>query len=162
MDHIVRYDIKNGREKTFNNEYHDFIIHPEGFKSVYLYRQEKSEELDDKNFKQYFEQDKETVEELISNLTFFIGNGYPILPLLQQGEILILGWDIPIRYAIDADKQCWKDGAHGGALYKTEVKNLLDKFKDKNKRVMIEELLGIQPSYIKCPCCGSLVSPETK
>lgn len=58
-------------------------------------------------------------------LTFCIEEKCPKLPLWEHGEIRHLGWDIPTRYAIDADRGCWIDNAHGHPLVPIEKKEFL-------------------------------------
>jgi len=47
------------------------------------------------------------------------------LPLRTHGEIQHRGWDIPTRYAVDADGACWANDAHGGPLEPVEKEDLL-------------------------------------
>lgn len=49
----------------------------------------------------------------------------PTLPLLLEGETMTVGWDIPTRWAVDSDKRCWMDNAHGHKLDTCKVTELL-------------------------------------
>lgn len=69
----------------------------------------------------------------------------PALPLAAVGELWHRGWDIPTQWVIDAVGQCWKDGAHGGALYPVESGRLLDEAERQADRNYIRGLLGMQP-----------------
>jgi hypothetical protein len=40
----------------------------------------------------------------------------PIEPYKLSGEIPVIGWDIPIKWCIDANDQCWSDDAIGNRL----------------------------------------------
>ena len=71
-----------------------------------------------------------------------IGANYP---LLVEGILSILNWEIPVKYAIDSSGVCWMDNGHGGPLEKTTVKHLkqtvqsqLDKSQNQCSRVTKE------------------------
>ncbi len=48
-----------------------------------------------------------------------------VKPLKTFGQYDNRGWDIPTRYAVDAEDQCWMDNAHGFPLEPTEAAVLL-------------------------------------
>jgi len=82
-------------------------------------------------------------------LTFRIENGYPALPLLVHGEIQHVGWDIPTRYAIDGDRGCWMDNAHGHALMPVEKEELLqlacNELRNDEDIERLHKILGVTP-----------------
>lgn len=77
-------------------------------------------------------------------LQFDIGDGTPKLPLKKHGEIWHTGWDIPTRYAIDAEDGCWKDNAHGHALSKVPKESLLSEPEQEHERNELRRLLGVE------------------
>lgn len=88
------------------------------------------------------------------NLVFFIAEGEPTLPILTHGKIWHEGWDIPTRYCVDTDQQCWADNAHGHPLSKISKETLLNMFERVEERLNLEKILGMAPSYAPCPTCG--------
>lgn len=48
----------------------------------------------------------------------------PDYPIKATGEISILNWEIPVKYAIDSNGVCWMDDGHGGSLLKVSKKDL--------------------------------------
>lgn len=50
----------------------------------------------------------------------------PKLPLRFWSECKHQGWDIPTQTVMDADGQCWADNAHGHALTRCGVQDLLN------------------------------------
>lgn len=153
----VRYSLEKIGQITYHNEFHDTIVHPEGFESVYLY---KSKRINSKNIQEIATQVTDTVKENTSKVRFCIKDGYPALPLIEQEEIWHEGWDIPTEYAIDGNKQCWMNNAHGGSLCKVAADHLVSSFEVPEMRLYIERLLGLKESFTTCPCCGSLVAPD--
>lgn len=69
----------------------------------------------------------------------------PVPPFVLAGRIWITGWDIPIMYVIDADLQCWKDDAHGGALEPVTAHALLSTSEREHDERMIRKALGMKP-----------------
>lgn len=56
----------------------------------------------------------------LSASDFSPGSEGPVLPLRAEGEIWHVGWDIPSRWAVDADGRVFLDAsAHGGWLYES-------------------------------------------
>ena len=79
-------------------------------------------------------------------LSFVVGKEHktsPELPLQQFGKLWMTGWDIPIRWAVDAAGSAFKSGGHGGCLNKCNPEDLVaeaEKEEDKND---LRRLLGI-------------------
>lgn len=97
-----------------------------------------------------------TVEGALSQPMEF--EGEPALPI-SAGEVWHSGWDIPTRYAIDADDQCWADNAHGHPLNKISVGDFLGLFITEEylaTRISYAERLGVDPKVDKCPTCGHM------
>lgn len=102
---------------------------------------------------------------LVNNLQpleFDITKGEPALPLQEAGNIYHNGWDIPTRYAVDAQRQAWMDNAHGHALHRVSMSDLLITFETPKERLALETKLGLTPSAHPCPACGQLVSGQAK
>jgi hypothetical protein len=51
--------------------------------------------------------------------------GIPKEPLRLFGRLWHVGWDIPTLFAVDQDRRCWMNGAHGGNLIEVEARRLL-------------------------------------
>jgi len=86
-----------------------------------------------------------------SNYLFNLSEIVPKLPLVVKGSEWIMGWDIPIRWAIDSSTQCWKDEAHGGALDPCSPKELVNIFTDEEYANKIRKVLGLkleEPSWM--------------
>lgn len=84
--------------------------------------------------------------------------GEPVLPIIA-GEVWHSGWDIPTRYAIDADNQCWMDNAHGHPSNKVSAKDFLNLFNEEkylSLRIKYAERLGVDAKVDKCPTCGHM------
>jgi len=79
------------------------------------------------------------------DLDFNIEDGAPTLPLKDYGELWLIGWDIPTRWAIDANNQCWANDAHGGCLHKSEVFTLLADAESERDKNNIRRILGMKP-----------------
>ncbi len=77
-------------------------------------------------------------------LEFDVSDGAPTLPLKTRGSIEHRGWDIPTRYAIDADGVCWMDNAHGHPLSRTTGDRLIANAEDESRRNAIRSALGIE------------------
>lgn len=77
----------------------------------------------------------------------------PALPLLGYGELYSTGWDIPTRWAIDANKVCWMDDAHGHPLEKISSQELLCEAEQEVDKNMLRKLLGEKQTVV-CSCCG--------
>ena len=88
---------------------------------------------------------------LRNNALFFVGKNHetaPALPLRVQGEHWSVGWDIPTRWAIDANGQCYMDGAHGGAMCVTTKERLLKELGedgDEENEAVARASLGFKP-----------------
>lgn len=69
----------------------------------------------------------------------------PTLPILAHGKSWHSGWDIPTRWAIDADRNGWVDNAHGHALRRFDG-DLVTYFSDSySTQVAIAKALGRKP-----------------
>ena len=66
----------------------------------------------------------------------------PRQPLKLSGKQWHVGWDIPTKYAVDADGQCWRDYAHGGPLHRCSVHELMVEL-DYSERREVRLLLGL-------------------
>lgn len=88
-------------------------------------------------------------------LEFSIGDPVekvPALPLKKTGEILHRGWDIPTRWVIDGDGQCWMDGAHGGSLNPVSLRSLIGTTETEDDQNLILGILGLpleEPGWMK-------------
>ena len=81
----------------------------------------------------------------------------PTLPLKAYNELWHKGWDIPTKYAIDANNRCWMDNAHGGFLYECSSNDLIYDSKDESERNIIRTLLGEKENLTTvCPCCNGI------
>jgi len=81
------------------------------------------------------------------DIDFYIGDPpevIPALPLRGSGKLWHKGWDIPTRWAIDANGQCWMNDAHGGELCLKKPKMLLAEAKDQKDRNYIKDLFGMK------------------
>jgi hypothetical protein len=77
-------------------------------------------------------------------LVFNIEDKIPKLPLKKTGEIWTTGWDIPTKYAIDADNQCWMDDAHGHPLEPTSKENLISQPELEEEQNKIRKVLDLE------------------
>lgn len=78
--------------------------------------------------------------------------GEPKSPFKHVGEAWLTGWDIPTRYAIDADDQCWADNAHGHPLVKVTPQQFISIFEQEDMKRKFQEILGLSvddPSWMK-------------
>jgi len=69
----------------------------------------------------------------------------PEFPLLGVGNLDHVCWDISTMYAIDANKNCWMDNAHGHPMEIVSAGDLLAEAKDEHDRIEIREILGLKP-----------------
>lgn len=89
--------------------------------------------------------------------------GEPKSPFKHVGEAWITGWDIPTRYAIDADDQCWADNAHGHPLSKVTPRQFVGIFEQEQMKRKFQEVLGLEvdePSWMKEARAHGWLSPE--
>lgn len=71
-------------------------------------------------------------------------DGEPALPIVAQGEIWHVGWDIATQWAFDSNDQCWMDNAHGHSLEKVSWEGLLGTAADDPSAAeKIRQVLGI-------------------
>jgi len=99
-------------------------------------------------------------------LEFEVDSKIPALPLLAVGEAWFVGWDIPTRWAIDANKQCWKDNAHGHPLQPCSEQELLGEYADDEcGRNTVRAYLGLspeEPSWMRMARAAGWTPPEKK
>lgn len=99
-------------------------------------------------------------------LEFEVKVKVPALPLLAVGEAWFVGWDIPTRWAIDANKQCWKDNAHGYPLQPCSEQELLAEYADDERgRNTVRAYLGLapeEPSWMRMARAAGWTPPEKK
>ncbi len=91
-------------------------------------------------------------------------NNEPAIPLKAKGSVEHEGWDIPSRWAIDANDQCWLDDAHGHALAKTNIKDLYLEV-DNQSRIIICSVLGLgtpKPTWYEQAIKLGWTPPEVK
>lgn len=99
------------------------------------------------------------VELLLSGkrgVQFWVGEGceqVPVLPI-KTGEMWHRGWDIPTQWAIDANKQCWMDDAHGNCLHPVKPEDLLKTAEEQSVKQQIKRILGLQLEEVSCPHCN--------
>lgn len=76
----------------------------------------------------------------------------PALPLKVYRESPISGWDIPIRWAIDAENQCYGEfSAHGSTMEKVTLDQLLRKLcsvEDESGENLVRKTMGLK---VKAP-----------
>ena len=87
---------------------------------------------------------KLVVPGLNRDLEFDLSEFKPKLPLKKSGLLWSTGWDIPTRYAIDADNQCWADDAYGNPLGPVSRDQLLSEAEDESDKNEIRRILGIE------------------
>lgn len=85
---------------------------------------------------------------------------------LAWGEISVLGWDIPVRWVVDADRQCWADlTAHGFPMVPVSASTLLSEAsEDSGSDVEIRRVLGLKPklpSWVAIALHHGWTPPET-
>lgn len=84
----------------------------------------------------------------LDKLEFFIGDPVqhvPLLPLKQTGKLWHTGWDLPTRWAIDANNQCWMNDAHGNCLELVSSDTLISTGETEDERNGIRHVLGLLP-----------------
>lgn len=121
---------------------------PEGFSPCYLFEGDPE--------KEFLLTDCATAE----GLTFSSEQKLPSLPLLLQGKIWHEGWDIPTRWAIDSNKQCWMDEASGQSLKKVSRYRLLNS----SDELSIRQVLGVRPKmpdWAKAALANGWTPPST-
>lgn len=67
----------------------------------------------------------------------------PTLPLRAEGQAWLTGWDIPVRWVIDAKGQPFKDNAHGGGLKECTPQELLWDIQREEEKRRLQALLGL-------------------
>lgn len=72
-------------------------------------------------------------------------NGAAAFPRILSGKTWHAGWNIPTLWAIDSNKQCWANDAHGGAIKKVTEARLLSEISDQYQRDAIRKILGKKP-----------------
>jgi len=86
-----------------------------------------------------------TTDFILGNKTIRFSES-PALPLEIAGEAWFEGWEIPMVFAIDANKQCWKDNAHGGCLEKcVSREHLIVSLRDIEQRNLVRQVVGMKP-----------------
>jgi|SRR3990172_5479955 len=104
----------------------------------------------------------------LGKLQFFIGHPVkkvPALPLKKIGELWHKGWDIPTRWAIDANGQCWMDSAHGGSLVPASQNALLSNAETEEDKNLIRRLLELspeEPGWMKQARAAGWIPPDKK
>ena len=68
----------------------------------------------------------------------------PKLPIKINSRLEHMDWDIPTKFVIDAENQCWMDGAHGGFLRPVERERLLNEAETDWDKKLICEILEIE------------------
>lgn len=74
---------------------------------------------------------------------FFVKDKIPKLPLKNTGEIWNVLYDTPIKYAIDADNQCWMNDRDDSSLYQVSRENFLFESKDEREKNNFRRILGL-------------------
>ena len=64
----------------------------------------------------------------------------PSIPLKVFGEQEIINWEIPVRWAIDNDNDCFMDNGHGGYLFKVTKEKLIAEIEEAIKPPSRENL----------------------
>jgi hypothetical protein len=67
----------------------------------------------------------------------------PALPLKALGKLWFTGWDIPTRYAVDADNNCFMDDAHGGCMTPIKDHILISNAETDGEKNEIRKILGL-------------------
>jgi hypothetical protein len=78
------------------------------------------------------------------DFVFDIETKVPALPLRGNGLLWSTGWDIPTRWAIDAEGRCWMDNAHGHPLEVVDPKALIGDAEQESDKNHIRKLLGME------------------
>lgn len=91
----------------------------------------------------------------------------PALPLKVYRETLISGWDIPIRWAIDAEGACYGEySAHGSTMERSDPKELLSQLRineDEAGEAMARKALGMKtaaPAWMKAAKSAGWTPPQ--
>lgn len=136
---------------------------PEGFEAVKNYRNERSEGetvVGELRFP------VEAGKSHQNDLTFSVGENHenvPALPLRERGAFRHEGWDIPTRWAIDANGVCWMDNAHGHPLGIVKPQILLGGCEREGERRRLQKVLGLpvdRPSWVKTALHYGWTPPE--
>lgn len=96
----------------------------------------------------------ENGEEFESKFCFNTSQVTPHLPLRGSGEVWHQGWDIPTRWAVDAQGQGWANDGHGGDLYPCSIPEIIDLPDDDSAKAEIARLLKWTLIKKSCKCCG--------
>jgi len=80
-------------------------------------------------------------------------NGEPALPI-KEGAIWHTSWNMPIRFAIDDNGQCWADNARGHPLEKITAKQVLSLMETDSEYERVANILGEPVRTKKCSKCG--------
>lgn len=96
-------------------------------------------------------------------LTFDWDN-LPSLPLRSQGKLWSAGWDIPTRYCIGANGDCWMDNGHGGVMSQVDPDVLVSEAQDADEetaaylRVMLD-MKPVLPTWMKTALAAGWTPP---
>jgi hypothetical protein len=74
---------------------------------------------------------------------YYIITEKPVGSIKLKGQVLHKGWDIPSNWAIDSNKQCWKDNAHGATLNPCTTDELLLLLKEDDNQDTINAVMGL-------------------
>lgn len=78
-------------------------------------------------------------------IDFYVEDKVPALPLKRYGDMWHVGWDIPTRWAIDADNGCWMNDGHGGSMYPLEApEHLVAAADTEEEQNDLRRLLGLE------------------
>lgn len=81
----------------------------------------------------------------LEGLEFVIEDAYrPAAPLKHKGELWHEGWDIPTKFAVDADNECWMNNAHGHALCHVSAAILIGTAENEFTQNSIRRILGME------------------
>lgn len=101
--------------------------------------------------------------QLKGDLIFGVERVMPKLPLIAHGEAWHTGWDISTKWAIDANKVCWKDGAHGGSMHVVSKEELIGEFEDERAQNSIRQHLELplkEPSWMAAARAAGWTPPK--
>lgn len=78
----------------------------------------------------------------------------PTEPFKMNGKIWIHGWDIPLKFVVDAENICWINDAHGGPLEPCNSETLIAEAENDSEKLAneIRTVLGLEnpvPSWMK-------------
>lgn len=88
---------------------------------------------------------------------------FPALPVKKHGKLWHEGWDIPTRYVIDANGQCWMDNAHGHALCKVAQEALVHVAESEEGQNELRRVLGLEvpmPAWARTALRAGWKPPE--